>query len=182
MRRFILSSIAFPLIVCALGAQNVAPIPRPKILGVAHIGLRTDNLVAARRFYGGVLGYQEPFSLDKPADEGTGLLLTYFKVNDHQYIEVFPELTDPKQDRLSHISFETSDVEQLRAYLARQGVMVPDKLEPMLDGNRGFDVTDPDGHDVEFIQYMPGSLHSRNLGSSYPPPASRTTSSTWVWS
>jgi hypothetical protein len=27
----------------------------------------------------------------------------------------------------------------------------------MLDGNRGFDVTNPDGHDVEFIQYMPGS-------------------------
>jgi catechol 2,3-dioxygenase-like lactoylglutathione lyase family enzyme len=34
----------------------------------------------------------------------------------------------------------------------------------MLDGNRGFDVTDPDGHDVEFIQYMPGSLHTRIFG------------------
>ena len=141
---------------------------RPKILGVAHIGLRTDNLDAARKFYGGLLGYQEPFSLDKPAGEGTGLLLTYFKVNDHQYIEVFPELTDPKQDRLSHISFETSDAEQLRAYLASQGVKVPDKLEPMEDGNRGFDVIDPDGHDVEFIQYMPGSLHSRNFGKFLP--------------
>jgi len=106
--------------------------------------------------------------LDKPKDEGTGLLLTYFKVNDHQYIEVFPELTDPKMDRLSHISFETTDAEQLRAYLAAKKVKVPEKLEPMLDGNRGFEVPDPDGHIVEFVQFMPGSLHSRNFGKFLP--------------
>jgi catechol 2,3-dioxygenase-like lactoylglutathione lyase family enzyme len=143
-------------------------VTRPKIVGVAHIGLRTDDMAAARKFYTGVLGLQEPFSLDKPPSEGTGLLLTYFKVNDHQYVEVFPELKDPKQDRLSHISFETSDAEQMRAYLASQGVKVPDKLEPMLDGNRGFDVDDPDGHDVEFVQLMPGSIHSRNFGKFLP--------------
>jgi catechol 2,3-dioxygenase-like lactoylglutathione lyase family enzyme len=143
-------------------------ITRPAIVGVAHIGLRTDNLDAARKFYTGVLGFQEPFMLDKPKEEGTGLLLTYFKVNDHQYIEMFPELTDPKMDRLSHISFETKDAEQMRAYLGSRGVKVPDKLEPMLDGNRGFDVFDPDGHDVEFVEFRPGSLHSRNFGNYLP--------------
>jgi len=96
------------------------------------------------------------------------LLLTYFKVNDHQYIEVFPELKDAKQDRLSHISFETTDIDTLHAYLKSRGVKVPEKLEPMQDGNRGFNVTDPDGHDVEFIQYMPGSIHSRNFGKFLP--------------
>jgi len=141
---------------------------RPKILGVAHIGLRTSDLAAARKFYTGMLGFAEPFSLDKPKDEGTGLLLTYFKVNDHQYVEVFPALTDPKQDRLSHISFETDNAEQLRAYLASKGVKVPEKLSPGLDGNLSFDVTDPDGHDVEFVQYMPGSLHERNFGKFLP--------------
>jgi len=141
---------------------------RPRIVGIAHIGLRTDDLSAARKFYTGVLGYQEPFMLDKPPSEGTGLLLTYFKINDHQYIEVFPELTNPKMDRLSHISFETTDAEQLRAYLGSRGVKVPDKLDPMLDGNRGFDVTDPDGHDVEFVQFMPGSLHTRSFGKYLP--------------
>jgi len=169
MRTLVAAILASLLLLCDLGAQTTTtPIARPKILGVAHIGLRTDNLGAARKFYGEYLGYQEPFSLDKPKEEGTGLLLTYFKVNDHQYIELFPELNDPKQDRLSHVSFETSDAEQLRAYLASKGVKVPVKLEPMLDGNRGFDVIDPDGHDVEFIQYMPGSLHSRNFGKFLP--------------
>jgi catechol 2,3-dioxygenase-like lactoylglutathione lyase family enzyme len=141
---------------------------RPKIVGVAHIGLRTSDLAAERQFYGKFLGFAEPFMLDKPKNEGTGLLLTYFKVNDHQYIEIFPELTDPKQDRLSHISFETTDAEQLRAYLASKGVKVPDKLEPMLDGNRGFNVTDPDGHTVEFIEYRPGSIHEKNFGKALP--------------
>jgi len=110
--------------------------------------------------------YQEPFTLNKP--NGGGLLLTYFKVNDHQYIEVFPELNDPKQDRLSHISFETTNADQLRAYLGSQGVKVPDQLESRQDGNRGFSVKDPDGHTVEFVEYVEGSLHSRNFGKFLP--------------
>jgi catechol 2,3-dioxygenase-like lactoylglutathione lyase family enzyme len=144
-------------------AQN--PPARPAIVGISHIGLRTADLAASRKFYSSILGLGEPFSLDDPPGK---LLLTYFKVNDHQYIEIFPELKDPKQDRLSHISFETADAEQLRAYLASRGVKVPAKLDPMLDGNRGFEVTDPDGFTVEFIQYMPGSLHSRNFGKYLP--------------
>jgi catechol 2,3-dioxygenase-like lactoylglutathione lyase family enzyme len=138
---------------------------RPSIIGVSHIGLRTDNLRAARKFYTGVLGFSEAFSLDDPPGK---MLLTYFKVDDHQFIEVFPELEGPNQDRLSHIAFETTDAEQLRAYLASRRVDVPAKLEPMLDGNRGFDVKDPDGHTVEFVQLMPGSLDSRDFGKHLP--------------
>jgi catechol 2,3-dioxygenase-like lactoylglutathione lyase family enzyme len=169
--RLYLPVLACLLAVIALriSAQGPAPPTRPKIIGVAHIGVRTDDLAAARKFYGDVLGYQEPFTYDRPASEGGGLLCTYFKVNDHQYIEVFPELKDPKQDRLSHISFETDNVDQLRDYMASKGVKVPEKLEPMGDGNRGFEVTDPDGHTIEFIQYMPGSLHSKNFGKFLPP-------------
>jgi lactoylglutathione lyase len=161
------TKLLLALALTAAALAQTAP-TRPKILGVAHIGLRTDNLEAARKFYGGVLGFQEPFTYSLPASEGGRFLLTYFKVNDHQYIEVFPELKDPKQDRLSHISFETSDAEQMRAYLASKGVKVPEKLEPMGDGNRGFDVSDPDGHVVEFVQLMPGSLHSTHFGQNLP--------------
>jgi catechol 2,3-dioxygenase-like lactoylglutathione lyase family enzyme len=149
-------------------AQNAAPVTRPAIVGVAHIALRTDNLEGARKFYTGVLGFQEPFTYTLPAEEGGKFLLTYFKVNDHQYIEMFPELADPKQDRLSHISFETTNAQQLRDYLASKGVRVPDKLDPMGDGNRGFDVNDPDGHVVEFVEYLPGSLHSSAFGKFLP--------------
>ncbi len=159
------------LALAARSPQPRAPNPRPQvvrrppILGVAHIGLRTDNLEAARKFYGGLLGFQEPFTVDKPGD---GLMLTYFKVNDHQYIEVFPELKNPTEDRLSHIAFETTSAQQLREYLASRGVDVPQKLSPGLDGNLSFEVGDPDGHTVEFVEYLPGSLHSRNFGKFLP--------------
>jgi catechol 2,3-dioxygenase-like lactoylglutathione lyase family enzyme len=148
---------------CAL-AQN-SDVKRPAIIGVAHIGLKTNDLDAARHFYGHDLGFQEPFTLDKASG---GLLLTYFKVNDHQYIEVFPELKSETEDRLSHIAFETTDARQLRDYLASRGVKVPETLHLGRDGNLSMMIQDPDGHNVEFVQYMPGSLHSSNFGKFMP--------------
>jgi lactoylglutathione lyase len=147
-----------------LGAQNAA-VKRPAIIGVAHIGLKTNDLAAARNFYGRDLGFQEPFTLDKATG---GLMLTYFKVNDHQYIEVFPELKDESEDRLSHIAFETTNIRQLRDYLASRGVKVPESLKLGLDGNISMMFKDPDGHNVEFVEYIPGSLHSRNFGKFLP--------------
>jgi lactoylglutathione lyase len=147
------------------GASQAAEVSRPPIVGVAHIGLKTDDLAASRNFYGKSLGYEEAFTLDKPSG---GLMLTYFKVNDHQYIEVFPELKSETEDRLSHIAFETTNAEQLRAYLASKDVKVPASLKPGLDGNLSFMIKDPDGHNVEFVQYMPGSLHTTNFGKHLP--------------
>jgi lactoylglutathione lyase len=154
--------------ILALLAASLVPAgaqQRPPIVGVAHIGLKTDDLAAARQFYGHVLGYQEPFTVDKPAG---GLMLTYFKVNDHQYIEVFPELKNPAEDRLSHIAFETTDIQQLRDYLASKGVQVPATLHPGLDGNVSMMLKDPDGHNVEFVEYKQGSLHTKNFGKFLP--------------
>jgi catechol 2,3-dioxygenase-like lactoylglutathione lyase family enzyme len=141
-------------------------IARPKIVGVAHVSLRTDDIAAARKFYTGLLGFQEPFSINKP--DGSGLLATDFKVNDHQYIEVTPDLKEPHEDRLSHICFETTDAEQMRQYLASKGVKVPKKLGPRADHNLGFHLTDPDGHDIEFMQYVAGSLHENTFGKFLP--------------
>jgi catechol 2,3-dioxygenase-like lactoylglutathione lyase family enzyme len=145
--------------------QPAATVRRPPIVGVAHIGLKTKDLAAAREFYGHFLGYQEPFTLDKPTG---GSMPAYFKVNDHQYIEVFPELKSETEDRLSHIAFETTNAHQLRDYLAAKGVTVPETIRPGLDGNLSFMTTDPDGHTVEFVEYLPGSLHTRNFGKFLP--------------
>ena len=153
------------LSLLALAALPACAQQRPPIVGVAHIGLKTNDMAAARQFYGHVLGYQEPFTLDKPSG---GLMLTYFKVNDHQYIEVFPELKSELEDRLSHIAFETTNIQQLRDYLASRGVKVPDTLKPGLDGNLSMMLKDPDGHNVEFVEYRPGSLHSKNFGKFLP--------------
>lgn len=158
------AALAAPLFAPASAAAATA-VSRPPIVGVAHIGLHTADLAKDQAFYGGVLGFAQPFTVNKP---GGGLMLTYFKVNDHQYIEVFPDLAGPTADRLSHIAFETTNIRQLRDYLAARGVAVPATLKKGLDGNISFMVKDPDGHNVEFVQYMPGSLHTTHFGRDLP--------------
>ena len=53
--------------------------------------------------------------------------MTFFKVNERQYIEIFPEKTS-KTDRLNHISIETDDAEAMRVYLGSKGLTVPAKV------------------------------------------------------
>ena len=137
---------------------------RPPIIGVAHIGLKTSDIEKANQFYGHVLGYDH-FSLDKPTG---GLMLNYYKVNDHQYVEIYPTLKNPSEDRMTHFAFETTNIRQLRDYLEAKGVKVPQTLKPGLDKNLSMMIKDPEGHDVEFVQYMPGSLHSSYFGKLLP--------------
>ncbi len=146
-------------------AQESGGVPqRPPIVGVAHIGLKTSSIDKADQFYGHILGYDH-FSLDKPTG---GLMLNYYKVNDHQYIEIYPTLSNLSDDRMTHYAFETTDMRRLRDYLEAKGVKVPKTLKPGLDKNLSMMVKDPEGHDVEFVQYMPGSLHSSKFGKLLP--------------
>jgi catechol 2,3-dioxygenase-like lactoylglutathione lyase family enzyme len=95
-------------------------------------------------------------------------MLNYYKVNDHQYVEIYPTLTNLNDDRMTHFAFETTNIQQLRDYLASKGVKVPGTLKPGLDKNVSMMVKDPEGHDVELVQYMPGSLHSSYFGKLLP--------------
>ncbi|SPE29949.1 Glyoxalase/bleomycin resistance protein/dioxygenase [Acidobacteriia bacterium SbA2] len=173
----LLALVAFGLLTAlpALVSAGKPATHRPPIVGIAHIALKTDNLAGARDFYGRTLGFQEPFSVrvaknsrsDLAGSPGD-LIMTFFKVNDHQYIELTPDLTSPTEDRLSHIAFETTDIRALRDYLAANGLEVPATLKPGVAGNLSFAVKDPDGHTVEFVEYIEGSLHSRNFGKFLP--------------
>ena len=134
-------------------------IKRPAIVGVSHIGLNVADLEAARGFYKGILGFDEAYGQNNP---DSNLKFTDFKVNDHQYVQIFPGLASPTADRLNHVCFETADAEQLRAYLASKGVEgVPAKVGEMGGGNLGFEVHDPDGHLVEFVEYRPGGWDTK---------------------
>jgi catechol 2,3-dioxygenase-like lactoylglutathione lyase family enzyme len=144
-------------LVAPVAAQ---PVERPKILGIAHIALRVSDIEKSRAFYKDFLGFGEPFLLNKP--DGS-LDLTFIKVNDYQYIELFPGL-DPAQDRLSHISISTDDAERMRQYLGAHGVKVPDHVPKGRSGNSNFNVDDPDGHSVEIVEYEPDGWSMRDKG------------------
>jgi catechol 2,3-dioxygenase-like lactoylglutathione lyase family enzyme len=148
------------VLIGSLSAQS----QRPRITGVAHIALFVHDMEKSRAYYKDFLGFGEPYSLDKP--EG-GLAMTFIKVNDRQYIELFPE-AEPGSDRLNHISVETDNVEAMRVYLASKGFTVPDKPSLGRIKNLNFTVKDPDGHGVEFVQYMPDGWSMREKGKYMP--------------
>jgi len=147
----------------SLLAAEEAP-KRPRITGVAHIALFAKDVEKARAFYKDFLGYGEPFDL-KNADGS--LSLTFIKINDRQYIELFPE-REAGSDRLNHISIEVDDAEAMRAYLSSKGVKVPDKVGKGRIRNSNFNIKDPAGHTVEIVQYEPDGWSMREKGKYLP--------------
>jgi len=133
---------------------------RPKILGVAHIALAVHDVEKTRAYYKDFLGFGEPYKLDNA--DGS-LSMTFIKVNDRQYIEIFPEKS-AGTDRLLHISVETDDAEAMRVYLRSKGIKVPDTVAKGRIRNSNFNITDPDGHTVEIVQYEPDGLTVFNKG------------------
>jgi len=55
---------------------------------ISHFAIFAHDYEKSRSFYGGFLGFEEPYSLKNPDGSAS---MTFFKVNDHQYIELFPE-------------------------------------------------------------------------------------------
>jgi catechol 2,3-dioxygenase-like lactoylglutathione lyase family enzyme len=145
-------------------SQDANSVQRPPIVGVAHVGFFVSDIAKAEEFYGHELGYAH-FSLDKPTG---GLMLNYYKINDHQYVEIYPGLKGDEQDRLSHVAFETPDARKMRDYLASKGLKVPASLKPGLDKNLSFMVDDPEGRRIEFVQYAPDGLHGSKFGTLMP--------------
>lgn len=133
---------------------------RPQILGIAHVALRVKDGAEAHNFFGHILGFDKLPSNETAAGK---LAYTYFKVSDDQYILISPTLSDPTEDRLIHIAFRTADARGLRRYLASRGLAVPGELRKDPEGDLSFSLKDPAGHTVEYIEYLPGSVESRNF-------------------
>lgn len=140
--------------------------PRPKILGVSHIALFVHDIEKSREYYRDLLGYKEVFQLDNP--NGT-LSLTFVKINDRQYIELFPE-KEANTDRLNHISVEVDDAEAMRLYLASKGIKVPEKVSKGRIKNSNFNVKDSEGHTLEIVQYEPDGWTIRDKGKAIDGP------------
>ena len=128
------------------------------------MAIYVKDLAKARQFYEDFLGFGEPFTL--PA-KGGGVRIAFVKINDRQYLELFNE-KDRGEGQLNHISFYTSNAGEMRDYLASQGVEVPAKVGKGQTGNWNFTVKDPDGHIVEFVEYLHDSWTAREAGKFMP--------------
>jgi catechol 2,3-dioxygenase-like lactoylglutathione lyase family enzyme len=127
------------------------PASRPRIVGISHIGFFTSNLPAAEAFWGSWLGFQSPYVLTR---KDGSVRIAFFKINATQHVELFTDVPQAGQGYLSHISFQVSNAEALRAYLERRGVQVPAHAGKTRTVDLAFEVHDPDNHLVEFTQYL----------------------------
>ncbi len=161
MTRSWAAAVAIALVASAATAGDAE---RPRITGVAHMAVYAHDVDKTLAFYRDFLGYADPFRLNRGGGE---LHLAFVKVGDRQFVEVFPE-KQAGTDRLNHIALEVEDAGAMRAYLASRGVKVPEKTPVGRIGNANFNITDPDGHTVEIVQYLPDGRTMRQKGKDLP--------------
>ena len=145
----------------AMSAQQPsAPAADLPLLGLAGITFRVSDLDRARRYYQGVLGFREAFTLK---DARGDVASVFFKVNDDQFVEVVPGLAAGALRRQVRVTFQSSDLNRLHAIYTSRG-LGPTAIAKGPDGNPVFRVIGPDDATLDFIQYVAGSRQHATRG------------------
>ncbi len=113
-------------------------------------------------FYTRVLGFEEMFNLYNDAGE---LWITYLRVSDEAYIELFPKsgAMPPRGGSYSHLCLEVDDIEITAREVVERGGTLDGEIKTGKDGNRQVWTKDPEGNRIEFMQMMPDSLQMRAI-------------------
>jgi lactoylglutathione lyase len=146
-------------------AAQYTPVPDLPILGLAGVTFRSSDLEKSRGYYQGVLGFQEAFSLTDASGNVTSI---FFKVNDDQYMEVIPGLKPGELRRIARITVQSSDLQKLHQIYTERGAN-PSPIRTGPDGNPVFRVAAPSDHNIDFIQYVPGSQQTLARGQFLSP-------------
>ena len=130
-----------------LAAVSYAAPGRPPITGVSHIAVLSADMAKSDAFYVNDLG-----GVKRDDPENTAGVRYYF--SPIQFVEVLPlPAKQPDADnRMDHMAYNTADVTAMRRYLRAQKIAVADRIHKGSDGSRWFDVKDPEGNTVEFVQ------------------------------
>ena len=158
--RWMAAIAAAGLMACALRgfAQTQNSPAGGQIDGIAHVAYRVSNLGNEVAFFK-KLGYEEPFSRTR----GGRTTEAFIKVNDRQFIELYPQ-TDSRQPLgWLLVCYESADLNALHSLYFSRGL----DPSPVADdgmGNPIFSLRDPDGRTTEFTEYLPASKLMLDLG------------------
>ena len=147
-------------IVCACTVRSSAQAAQTgHISGIAHIAYRASDLDKEVAFLA-KLGYQQSFGFTNAAGKTTEV---FVKVNDRQFIEVYPQANPPEPLGWMHVCYESDDINALFVTLTAHGLK-PTEVRKAGAGNMLTTMKDPEERTTEFTQYMPGSRHTLDKG------------------
>ena len=147
-------------------AQDAAP-QRPRITGISHAGYFASDLQKTIAFWHDLLGFDESYDLKKPGTSEVSI--AFIKINDHQHIELFNEPPAHPPNWMSHLCFSVNNVEKMRAYLRSKGYAVkPGNGGKTRAGDYAFEIQDPDGTLIEFVQSLPTGMEAQAAGKFMP--------------
>ena len=126
------------------GALAAGP-ARPPITSVSHLAVYAGDAAKTERFYVHDLG-----AMKRPDPENPQGVRYYFSPS--QFVEVLPLPANAGANRMDHIAFNTANAEGLRKYLEARNVSVPGAVTKGSDGSIWFQLKDPEGILVEFVQ------------------------------
>ena len=139
-------AISFAAAIFGSAVVLAASPSRPPLTSVSHLAVYAADPAKSEAFYVHDLG-----AVKAPDPESPTGARYYFSPT--QFVEVSPLPAGYGSiNRLDHVAFDTADADAMRQYLKSKGVKVPAKVETGGDGSRWFDVTDPEGARVLFVQ------------------------------
>ncbi|WP_263409261.1 VOC family protein [Terriglobus tenax] len=155
--------LLFALLISATTALSAQSVPMD---GFAHVAIRVKDVPAARAFYEKI-GYIQAFTL-----ENKGVLdRSFMKINDDQFIELYPVTEKQPEVGFLHLCFYGSDLDSLHKQYVKDELK-PNELRKAGAGNLLFTMEGPEKQNIEYTQYMPGSLHSNDHGKHLGTPVS----------
>ena len=98
-------------------AAPAAIAPSPDLAGIAHIALRVKSLDASVAFYER-LGFVEAFSLSRDGQ----VYEAFMKVNDRQFIELYPATSDHAQVGFLHLCYEGANLSSAHEFYMAHGL------------------------------------------------------------
>lgn len=159
----ILFAFVLALVTPSLKAQSQTNSKTPPLAGIAHIAIRVHSLEASRDFYK-KLGFAEAFALSRNG----AVYQSFFKINDHQFIEIYPANEKNTEIGFLHLCFEGVDLQAVYDDYIARGVTPNFKIRKAGAGNLLFTMKGPmqvdQPQNIEYTQYMPGSRHYDDRG------------------
>lgn len=164
------TALALGLLIFVGARAAAAQSSAANLSGIAHVAIRVSDLEQSRAFFH-KLGFEEAFAMDR----GGTPTEAFFKVNDRQFIELYPRKNAGDWVGFMHICFESPDLNALYRDYAAQG-LTPTPVKRAGAGNLLFTLQGPEQpgdasdlrphstQNIEYTQYMPGSRHTLDRG------------------